>query len=122
AFARQLASLGDVFVNDAFSCSHRAHASITGIAQLLPSAAGRLMQEEVEELSGVFSDAKKPLAAVVGGSKVSTKLELLGNLSKTVDVLIIGGAMANTFLYALGHKMGKSKLEIDQKQTALRIL
>lgn len=121
-FARELASLGDVFVNDAFSASHRAHASITGIAKLLPSAAGRLMQEEVEVLTSIFSDAKKPLGAIIGGSKVSTKLELLSNLTRTMDVLVIGGAMANTFLLAQGIDVGKSICEPSMKATAKRIL
>lgn len=121
-FARELASLGDVYVNDAFSCSHRAHASITGLAQLLPTAAGRLMQEELEILSNTLSDAKKPIAAIVGGSKVSTKLALLENLIKTMDMLIIGGAMANTFLLAQGLDVGKSICEPGMKATAKRIL
>lgn len=121
-FARELASLGDVYINDAFSCSHRAHASITGIAPYLPCAAGRLMEEEVGVLTQIFSSAKKPLAAVIGGSKVSTKLDLLNNLVKKMDVLVIGGAMANTFLYAQGHSVGKSKCEKDMKATAARIL
>lgn len=121
-FARDLASLGDVFVNDAFSCSHRAHASITGLADYLPVAAGRLMQEELEQLTAIFTDAKKPIGAVVGGSKISTKLELLGNLTKTMDVLVIGGAMANTFLYAKGHNMGQSLHEKNMKATAIKIM
>lgn len=122
AFARELASLGDLYVNDAFAASHRAHASVTGIPKYLPAAAGRLMEEEVRELSALFSDAKKPIAAVIGGSKVSTKLKLLDHLSKTMDVLLIGGAMANTFLYAQGYKVGNSRCEKDMKKTALSIL
>ncbi len=121
-FARELASLGDVFVNDAFSCSHRAHASITGIPKYLPSAAGRLMQQEMEELSNIFSAARKPITAIIGGSKVSTKLELLENLIGKVDNLIIGGAMANTFLLAQGHSVGASLVELTLKTTAKRIL
>ncbi len=121
-FARDLASLGDVFVNDAFSASHRAHASITGVAAYLPVAAGRLMEEELDVLSAILSDPKKPIAAIVGGSKVSTKLDLLGNLCKTMDVLIIGGAMANTFLLAKGLDVGKSICEPGMKATAKRIL
>lgn len=121
-FARDLASLGDIFVNDAFSCSHRAHASITGINAHLPSVAGKLMEEEVNVLSTIFTGAKKPIAAIVGGSKVSTKISLLKNLTKTMDVLAIGGAMANTFLYAQGYSVGKSKCEKDMKATALAIL
>lgn len=121
-FARELASLGDAYVNDAFSASHRAHASIVGITQFLPIAVGRLMEEELTVLGGIFTNPKKPLGAVVGGSKVSTKLALLNNLTKTMDILVIGGAMANTFLYAQGHSVGKSKCEKDMKATALKIL
>jgi len=121
-FAQELASLGNVFINDAFSCSHRAHASITGLAGYLPTAAGRLMQEELEVLGSIFTGAKKPIAAIIGGSKVSTKLELLENLTRTMDVLIVGGAMANTFLYAKGYKVGKSLCEKTLKTTALNIL
>jgi phosphoglycerate kinase len=121
-FARELASLGDVYINDAFSASHRAHASITGLATLLPAAAGRLMQEELEVLGSILSNAKKPIGAIVGGSKVSTKLELLQNLLATMDVLIIGGAMANTFLLAKGLDVGKSICEPGMKATAKRIM
>lgn len=121
-FARELASLGDVFVNDAFSCSHRAHASITGIAAHLPAVAGRLMEEEVSQLSALFDAPKKPIAAMVGGSKISTKLDLLNNLTKKMDKLLIGGAMANTFLHAQGYSVGKSHCEKDMKATALKIL
>jgi len=121
-FARELASLGDVFVNDAFSCSHRAHASIVGINQYLPAAAGRLMAEEVIALESIFKNPKRPLAAIVGGSKVSTKIELLDNLAAKVDMLVIGGAMANTFLYATGHHVGKSLCETGMKETVHRIL
>jgi len=121
-FAHDLASLGDVYVNDAFSCSHRAHASITGITEFLPSAAGRLMYEEVEVLSSIFSGAKRPIGAIIGGSKVSSKLELLEHLVETMDTLIIGGAMANTFLYAQGYPIGKSLHEPKLKAAALRIL
>ena len=121
-FARELAGLGDVFVNDAFSCSHRAHASITGIAQHLPTVAGRLMEEELTQLSAIFSQPKKPIAAIVGGSKVSTKLDLLNNLVTKMDTLIIGGAMANTFLFAQGIDVGSSLHEPKLKATALKIL
>ena len=99
-FARELASLGDVYVNDAFSASHRAHASITGIASFMPMVAGPLMQEELTVLDDLFTNTKKPIGAIIGGSKVSTKLELLENLTKTMDLVIIGGAMANTFFTA----------------------
>ncbi len=121
-FARELASLGDIYINDAFSASHRAHASITGIAAHLPVAAGRLMQEELEVLGSILSNPKTPIGAIVGGSKVSTKLELLENLLETMDMLIIGGAMANTFLLAQGHDVGKSICEPGMKVTAKRIL
>ena len=121
-FARELASLGDVFVNDAFSASHRAHASITGLAAYLPIAAGRLMEEELAAIFSIFSNAKKPITAIIGGSKVSTKLELLENLVAKVDHLVIGGAMANTFLLAQGYNIGKSLVETNLKATAKRIL
>ncbi len=121
-FARELASLGDVFINDAFSASHRAHASITGLASFLPVAAGRLMEEELSSIYGIFSTAKKPITAIVGGSKVSTKLELLESLVGRVDNLVIGGAMANTFLLAQGHNVGKSLVEANMKATAKRVL
>jgi phosphoglycerate kinase len=121
-FADALASLGDVFINDAFSCSHRAHASVVGLAERLPSAAGALMAEEVEALDSVLSNPNRPLAAVVGGAKVSSKLELLGNLVAKVDKLIIGGAMANTFLLAQGHEVGSSLVEREMTDTAKSIL
>ncbi len=121
-FARELSTLGDVFVNEAFSCSHRAHASVVGINKFIPSYAGRLMQEELEVLSGIFSNAEKPIAAIIGGSKVSTKLELLANLSKTMNKILIGGAMANVFISALGHDVGKSLCESGMKKEALSIL
>lgn len=121
-FARELAALGDLYVNDAFSCSHRAHASVALLPTLLPAAAGRLMQEELATLGTLFAKPERPLAAVVGGSKVSTKLALLENLLEKVDVLIIGGAMANTFLCAEGHAVGKSLCETDMLETARRIL
>ena len=121
-FARELASLGDVFINDAFSASHRAHASITGLAAYLPIAAGRLMEEELAAIYSIFSNAKKPITAIVGGSKISTKLELLESLVIRVDNLVIGGAMANTFLLSQGHSVGKSLVETNLKATAKRIL
>ena len=122
AFAKAMASLGDAYVNDAFSCSHRAHASIVGIAAHLPSAAGRLMQEEITALSKVLAEPIRPLTAIVGGAKVSTKLELLGHLVEKVDHLIIGGAMANTFLAAQGVAVGTSLMEKDMLGTASAIL
>lgn len=122
AFAAELAKLGDIFVNDAFSAAHRAHASTEGVAHLLPSYAGRLMQAELEALDAALGNPARPVAAIVGGSKVSTKLELLGNLVGKVDVLVIGGAMANTFLAAQGVGVGKSLQEADMHATALDIL
>jgi len=113
AFAGQLAELGDLYVNDAFSCAHRAHASTEAIARLLPAAAGRLMQAELEALGRALEAPKRPLAALVGGAKVSTKMEVLGHLAAMVDVLIIGGGMANTFLFAAGVDVGKSLCEKD---------
>src|SRR5258708_2644494 len=101
-FAKQLAALGDLYVNDAFSCAHRAHASTEAIARFLPHAAGRLMQAELEALNKALEAPRHPVAAIVGGAKGSTKLELLGNLLGKVDILIIGAGMANTFLHAKG--------------------
>jgi phosphoglycerate kinase len=121
-FSRKLASLGNLYVNDAFSCSHRAHASITGIPAILKSAAGFLMEEELDGLTNHLENAKKPMMAVVGGAKVSTKLDLLNSLSKKAQTIVVGGGMANTFLYALGKNIGKSLCEKDLKETALEIL
>ncbi len=117
-----LASLGDVFCNDAFSAAHRAHASTTGVAKLLPSFAGRLMAEELAALEAALGTPKRPVVAVVGGAKVSTKLDLLGNLVSKVDHLVIGGGMANTFLVAQGVEVGKSLAEREMAATALEIL
>ncbi|MBL6929747.1 MAG: phosphoglycerate kinase [Rhodospirillales bacterium] len=122
AFAAKLAALGDAYVTDAFSCSHRAHASTEAVAKLLPAAAGRLMQAELEALSSALDAPKHPVAAVVGGAKISTKLEVLGNLAKKVDLLIIGGGMANTFLNAKGVKVGKSLCEHDMADDARAIM
>ena len=121
-FARQLASLGDLYVNDAFSCAHRAHASTEAIARLLPAAAGLLMQAELSHLQAALEHPKRPVMAVVGGAKVSTKLDLLGNLVGKVDCLVIGGGMANTFLFAQGAEIGKSLAERDLAGTAREIL
>jgi phosphoglycerate kinase len=121
-FARELAELGDFYVNDAFSTAHRAHASTEAIAQLLPNAAGRLMQAELVALGKALEHPEKPVAAIVGGAKVSTKLDLIGNLVAKVDMLIIGGGMANTFLYAQGKDVGKSLCEKDMADTAREIL
>ena len=121
-FARQIAELGDIFVNDAFSAAHRAHATTEAIAHLLPSAAGRSMQAELEHLRRALDKPDRPLMAVVGGAKISTKISLLENLLAKVDVLVIGGAMANTFLAAQGVKIGRSLAEADQMETAKRIM
>jgi phosphoglycerate kinase len=121
-FARQLASLGDVYVNDAFSAAHRAHASTEAIARILPAAAGRLMEAELRALGAALERPERPLAAVVGGAKISTKLDLLGNLVAKVDHLAIGGGMANTFLNAQGFPVGKSLCEHELAETARAIL
>jgi phosphoglycerate kinase len=117
-----LAKLADIFVNDAFSAAHRAHASTEGVAKFIPAYAGRLMQAELEALDAALGTPVRPVAAVVGGAKVSTKLELLGNLVARVDVLVIGGAMANTFLAAQGTGVGKSLQEAEMHATARDIL
>ncbi len=121
AFIAELAKLGDIYVNDGFSVAHRAHASTEGLARHLPAYAGRGMQAELEALTAALESPRRPVAAIVGGSKISTKLDLLGNLSKKVDYLIIGGAMANTFLAARGKAMGKSLVEADRLDTARKI-
>jgi phosphoglycerate kinase len=121
-FVAQLAALGDIFVNDAFSASHRAHASVEGLGRRLPAYAGRAMQDELEALTKVLHSPIRPLAAIVGGAKVSTKLDLLGNLLPKVDILVIGGGMANTFLAARGHSVGKSLCERDLLPTAREIM
>ena len=121
-FAKALASMGDVYVNDAFSAAHRAHASTEGIARLLPAYAGRTMQAELEALEAGLGNPQKPVIAIVGGAKVSTKLDLLGNLVTKVDHLVIGGGMANTFLAALGAGVGKSLCEHDMANRALSIM
>jgi len=122
AFAKALASLADIFVNDAFSAAHRAHASTEGVAHLLPSYAGRLMQAELEALTLALEHPERPVMAIVGGAKVSSKLELLGNLVTKVDLLVIGGAMANTFVAAEGVSVGKSLQEAEMHATALEIV
>jgi phosphoglycerate kinase len=122
AFVDALASLGDIWVNDAFSVSHRAHASTEGIAHRLPAYAGRSLEAELQALTAALETPERPLAAIVGGAKVSTKLDLLGNLLTRVDTLIIGGGMANTFLAAQGRPVGKSLCEHDLAQTALDIM
>jgi phosphoglycerate kinase len=122
AFVAALAKLGDLFVNDAFSVSHRAHASTEGLSHLLPAFAGRTLQAELEAFEKVLDKPGRPLVAIVGGAKISTKLDLLSNLLAKVDVLIIGGAMANTFLMAQGKKIGRSLVERDLLDTAQKIM
>lgn len=122
ALAQGMAALGDIYVNDAFSAAHRAHASTAGIAALLPAAAGRLMEAELRALDSALGNPIRPVVAVVGGAKVSTKLDLLGNLVTKVDHLVIGGGMANTFLVAQGAEVGKSLAERDMADTARDIL
>ena len=121
-FIDKLSRLGDVYVNDAFSTAHRAHASTEGLANRLPAVAGRLMQGELEALDKALGNPKRPVCAIVGGAKVSTKLELLGHLVGKVDKLIIGGGMANTFMHAQGINVGKSLCEKDLASMALDIL
>jgi len=122
AFVAQLAALGDIFVNDAFSVAHRAHASVEGIGHRLPTYAGRTMQAELDALNKALEAPTKPVIAIIGGAKVSTKIDLLENLVSKVDALVIGGGMANTFLHAQGIGIGKSLAEKDLTATALRIL
>lgn len=121
-FARELAELGDLFVNDAFSAAHRAHASTDQLAHLLPNAAGRQMQAELDALTAALENPERPVAAVVGGAKVSSKLAVLGHLVDKVDMLVIGGGMANTFLHAKGIEIGASLCEPDLADTAREIM
>ena len=121
-FARALAANGDLYVNDGFSVSHRAHASTAGITRHLPAFAGRGMQAELEALTAALETPRKPVAALVGGAKVSSKLTVLGHLLDKVDSLIIGGGMANTFLFALGTDVGASLCEADLANTVLEIM
>jgi phosphoglycerate kinase len=122
AFVKQLARLGDIWVSDGFSVAHRAHATTEGLSHVLPAFAGRAMQAELDALGKALEHPQRPLAAIVGGAKVSTKLDLLGNLLDKVDTLVIGGAMANTFLAAQGKKVGKSLHEPDLLATAREIM
>ncbi|ABE64262.1 phosphoglycerate kinase [Nitrobacter hamburgensis X14] len=122
AFVAELAKLGDIWVNDAFSAAHRAHASTEGLGHKLPGYAGRTMQAELEALNKALEAPTKPVIAIIGGAKVSTKIDLLENLVSKVDALVIGGGMANTFLHAQGVNVGKSLAEKDLAATALRIL
>ncbi len=121
-FAAALAALGDLYVDDAFAVAHRAHASVVGVAQLLPSAAGRLMQAELDHLGAALGTPEHPVMALIGGAKISTKLDLLGNLLDKADVLVVGGAMANTFLHARGADIGASLCEPDMAPTARALL
>lgn len=121
-FARQLAELADVFINDAFGAAHRAHASTAGVAKFLPAAAGLLMEKELEALGRILVAPERPFAAVIGGAKVSDKIPVLSSLLKKVDILIIGGGMASTFLKAQGHSVGKSLLEADKVGLARELI
>lgn len=121
-FAKKIAALGDVFINDAFSAAHRAHATTESLAKLLPSAAGRLMEGELTALNNALENPQKPLAALVGGAKISTKLDLLQNLIRKVDVIVLGGGMANTFLAAKGVAVGGSLYEKEMLSTAQSIM
>ena len=121
-FAASLAALADIFCNDAFSASHRAHASTTGLSKYLPSCAGKLMEAELKALESVLGQPKLPVVTVIGGAKISTKIALLENLIEKVDYIIIGGAMANTFLFSKGFNVGRSLVEESLKPTALKIL
>ncbi len=122
ALAAEMAALGDLYVNDAFSAAHRAHASTEGLAHLLPAYAGLSMQKELEALEAALGNPKRPVLGIVGGSKVSTKLDLLKNLVGKLDRLAIGGGMANTFLFAQGHEVGASYCERDMAETAREII
>jgi len=122
AFADALAELGELYVNDAFSAAHRAHASVDALARRLPAAAGRLMQDELEHLALALEAPARPVMAIVGGAKVSTKLDLLGHLIRRMDLLVVGGGMANTFLHALGVAVGASLCERDMAETARDIV
>ncbi len=121
-FAKELASFADFYVNDAFSTAHRAHASTEALAHLIPAYAGLLMESEINALRSALDTPEKPVAAIVGGAKISTKLDILNNLVKKTDTLILGGAMANTFLYAQGLSIGKSLCEADMADTARSIM
>jgi phosphoglycerate kinase len=122
AFVAELAKLGDIYVNDAFSAAHRAHASTEGLAHKMPTAAGLLMEEELNALSAALDNPQKPVMAIVGGAKISTKLSVLDNLVRKVDVLFLGGGMANTFMHAQGVEVGKSLCEKDMADEARKIM
>ena len=120
-FARDLSAIGDIYVNDAFSCAHRAHASTEAIARLLPSYAGLALMKEVDALRTALEQPERPVAAVIGGAKVSTKIPVLTNVASKVDMMIIGGGMANTFLHAGGVNVGNSLCEPDSAETVTAI-
>ena len=122
AFAKKIAKLGDVFINDAFGTAHRAHASTEGVSHFLPSAAGFLIEKECKFFDGILESPKKPFVAIIGGAKVSSKIGVLESLLERADCLIIGGGMAYTFLYAQGHSIGKSLFEEDYLDTAKALL
>ena len=122
SFSKQLAQLGDIYVNDAFGCAHRAHASTEGISNHIPSYAGCLLDKEIKTLGGIFESPEQPLVAIIGGSKVSTKIQVLENLLDRVDTLIIGGAMCFTFLKAQGIEVGKSLVEDNKLDLAKTFL
>ena len=121
-FSRKLASLADVGINDAFGCCHRAHASVAGIAAFLPMAAGFLLEKEIRFIGGAVDHPAHPFAAIIGGAKVSDKIEVISNLLPKVDVMIIGGGMANTFLAAQGYGIGKSLVEADKIDLAKKLI
>lgn len=122
SFAQALSRLGDIFVNDAFGTSHRAHASIAGIANFLPAVAGQLLQKEIETLGGILKNPAHPFATIVGGAKISDKVSMLENIMKKVDYLLIGGGMAATFLKAESYEVGQSLIETDRLETAIRLI
>jgi phosphoglycerate kinase len=121
-FAKELAALGDIYVDDAFSSAHRAHASVEAIARLMPSYAGLLMMAEIDAVGRAIEDPKRPVMAIVGGAKVSTKIDVLSNLATCMDVIVVGGGMANTFLYAQGVNVGNSLYEPDFKDTVKEVM
>ena len=121
-FAKQLAALGDIGVNDAFGCCHRAHASVSGIAAFLPMVAGLLLAKEIQFLGETVTNPEHPFAAIIGGAKISDKINVIDNLLDKVDVMIIGGGMANTFLLAQGYAVGKSLVEMDKIELAKKLL
>jgi phosphoglycerate kinase len=122
AMAQELAKLGDIFVNDAFGSAHRAHASTAGVADYLPAVAGFLMQKELEYLGGALENPKHPFIAIMGGAKISDKIEVIEALLQKVETLLIGGGMANTFLAASGYNMGKSLVEVDVLDKARELM